>query len=285
MALPTSTVIHQHTVHLAEPIAPPDCKFEGRKEEIELALAAWAVDPNTYTLNDEATPLHFCLQGPPGVGKNELVYELARRMHLPLYMVHGHEDISPEDLSLLMVPDVRLSGSAAIPLVLRASPLATALYLGGIVFFDEINRVPERALAPLASVLDARQSIYSSAVGISIGPRNADARRSFRFCCALNPELSRAGQDLPDYIQQRTLPVIRLERFGPAELIQIVGRRIKCRDSVLEAFAEAYEKAAKHDLSLRQAMAIVAFAANYERQGGGSAKLAVDLGFKMSGLP
>lgn len=284
MAIPTTAVIENHTVYLAQPADPEPCEFKGRKQELELCLASWSVDPKTFQMNYLGTPLHFCLEGPPGVGKNEIVYELARRMRRPLFMVHGHEDITPEDLALLMVPDVTLSGSSTIPLVLRASPLATALYLGGLVFFDEINRVPERALAPLASVLDVRQSIYSSLAAIFIRPKDEEAKRQFRFCCALNPELSRAGHDLPDYIRQRTLPVITIERFQPQELVNILRGRMRCPEEVLHAFMDAYSKSSKKEMSLRQAMAVVAFAASYHGQHSGSATTAVDLGFKMAGI-
>ena len=115
---------------------------------------------------------------PPGVGKNEIVYQLARELaaseNLPFYSIQGHEEMTPEDLSLLVVPDQ--SKGLEMTLRLQASPLATALVEGGLFFFDEINRVPGRALSPLASVLDDRRSLYSAITGITIRPRNDEAR-------------------------------------------------------------------------------------------------------------
>jgi MoxR-like ATPase len=279
-----NATIHHHTIYLADPTPPPKCEFKGRQDELELCLAAWAVDSKTYQFSDFGSRLHFCLQGPPGVGKNELVYEIARRMKRPLHIIHGHEEITPEDLSILLVPDARLSGSMMVPLVLRASPLATALYCGGLVFFDEINRVPERALAPLASVLDARQSIYSSTLGFSIEAKNEQARGEFRFCCALNPELSRAGRDLPDYIQQRLLPVIRVEKLQLGQLLEIIKDGVRCHEEIRMAFAEEYVASQRHDISLRQAMAIVSFAANQQHLKDIDAISAIKSAFKMAGL-
>jgi MoxR-like ATPase len=279
--IPISTVIHGHTVFLARPVTPPSCDFRGREQELDLCLAAWNVDKRTYQLGRSGKTLHFSLQGPPGVGKNEIVYQIARKLKMPLFIIHGHEDITPEDLALLMVPDIGLSGSSAVPIVLRASPLATALYLGGLVFFDEINRVPERALAPLASVLDSRQSIYSSIVGLAVEPRDEDARRGFRFCCALNPELSRAGRDLPDYVRERTLPLITVKQLDITSLLEIVALNVECSDLVIEAFADYYKASSKRELSIRQALAIVNFAANYHKARGGSESMAVEVAINL----
>jgi len=190
-------LIDGHEIHLADPVKVAESVFVGRRKELDLCRAAWCVatsERKGYQLKtDGVIPLHFRLQGMPGVGKNELVYELARQLRMPLYVIQGHAELTPEDLALLLVPDADASRSQSVPLVLRASPLATALYKGGLCFFDEINRVSERALSPLASVLDRRQSIYSAMTGISIGPSDDISRSTFRFCCALNPALRPAG--------------------------------------------------------------------------------------------
>ena len=123
---------------------PPVCEFVGREQELWLCRAAFGITPEGDRFSADATPLHFRLEGPPGVGKNEIVYEivrtLTRQADVPFYSIQGHEEMTPEDLSILLVSDPEAPGFRPI---LRASPLATALYEGGIFFFDEINRVPE----------------------------------------------------------------------------------------------------------------------------------------------
>src|SRR5690242_17457193 len=182
-------------IWLADAQRVPTRKFVGRSHELRLCKAAFGINESNR-LDPALQSLHFRLEGAPGVGKNEIVYQLARELaaseNLSFYSVQGHEEMTPEDLSLLVVPDSqRLEGLA---LQLRASPLATALHQGGLFFFDEINRVPARALSPLASVLDDRRSLYSATTGITVEPKDEDARRRFRFCCALNPSLSAAGE-------------------------------------------------------------------------------------------
>jgi hypothetical protein len=177
---------------------------------------------------------------------------------LPFYSIQGHEEMTPEDLSILVVPDLEEEGHSGLGL--RASPLATALYVGGLFFFDEINQVPERALTPLASVLDKRQSLYSATTGVVVEP-NPLVQKRFRFCCALNPKSGEAGRaSLPDYIDERTLPVIEVRPHNLKTLREILKRNVISDDSMLDSFAQWYEAEAAAGLSARQVIALVSYA-------------------------
>ncbi|MFC4116815.1 AAA family ATPase [Nonomuraea zeae] len=269
-------LISDTVIELAEPARIPERTFVGRAEELQMCRVAWGVRPDgTDFIDSDVPPLSFRLEGAPGLGKNEIVYEIARRLGLPLYIIQGHEELTPEDLVLLLTPNPKAEYSDSVPaLTLRASPLSTALYTGGLFFFDEINRVPERALSPLASVLDGRQYIYSAMAGINIGPPNQEARKSFRFCCALNPSLSNAGHVLPEYIEQRTLPVIEIDHPPFEDLHQIIQASLDPSPDFLSAFTEWYQQEERADVSVRQAIALMNYAMSYEQQVGG-AKLGV----------
>jgi MoxR-like ATPase len=261
--------INNSRVLLADPAIVPDRPFIGRGKELEMCRIAWGISPDgSKLLPDGGPPLSFRLEGAPGLGKNEIVYELARRLNKPLYILQGHEEFTPEDLALLLTPDTDAEYGGSIPLTLRASPLATALYTGGLFFFDEINRVPERALSPLASVLDGRQYIYSAMTGMNIGPRDDDAFRDFRFCCALNPSLSNAGRVLPEYIEQRTLSVIEIKRPPIEDIREILAAALKPSQEFLDDFEEWYAEEQHEQISVRQAIALMNYAMNYERQVG-----------------
>ncbi len=149
-------------------------------------------------------------------------------------------------------------------LIVRASPLATAIYEGALFFFDEINRVPERALSPLSSVLDGRKYIYSAMTGIKIKPRDDEAKRRFRFCCALNPALSQSGHVLPEYIEQRTLPVIDINRPPFEDVIEILQKSLSPSLEFLDAFEKWYQEEENMDISVRQAISLVNYARNYK---------------------
>ncbi|GHO48961.1 AAA family ATPase [Ktedonospora formicarum] len=261
--------IEGNVIVLAEPVHVPEHSFIGRDEELSLCRIAWGVNAQGDDfVADEKPPLHFRLQGAPGLGKNELVYEIARKLKKPLYIIQGHEELTPEDLALVLTPDPMNAVNDGIPLILRASPLATALYDGGLFFFDEINRVPERALSPLSSVLDGRQSIYSALTGIHIGARDEEAQKNFRFCCALNPGLSQAGHLLPEYIEQRTLPVIELYRPPFEDLRMILQKSLNPTQEFLEGFENWYQQNQKAEISVRQALALMNYAMSYEQQVG-----------------
>lgn len=248
-------------IALAPPEIPHRCVFRGRENELRMCKAAFGVSADWSNLDNSLEPLHFRLEGPPGVGKNEIVYEIARKlavsMRMPFYSIQGHEEMTPEDLSILVVPDS--DNSRDLSFTLRASPLATALYEGGLFFFDEINRAPERALTPLASVLDKRQSLYSAMTGITIRPKEG-VRKRFRFCCAMNPDHGRTGRGgLSDYLDERTLPAIGVGYHDLETLAQILQENVTSERKHLDDFRKWYEDSKVQEISVRQAIALVTF--------------------------
>jgi MoxR-like ATPase len=192
--------------------------------------------------------------GPPGVGKNELVYKLAQDLGLPLYVMLGHEEFTPEDLSLVLVP-----GDRQLEFRLQGSALAAAVRFGGLCFFDEINRVPPRALSPLASILDIRQTLESAMAGMTI-ERREDAQMAFRSCCAMNPEGDSATSSLPGYVDERTLPVIRVSYPSASELFEIVQSRVAPPEPIWESFKKWYSEQKRQEISIRQAISLVSYA-------------------------
>jgi hypothetical protein len=286
-------VIEGKPVQLARPARLPERSFVGREHELHLCKMAWGIDRITNDFIDsELQPLHFRLEGPPGVGKNEIVYQIARQTKRPLYIIQGHEELTPEDLSLLLVPAARRQSEEAYDpddssgsyetydegdgqgdLILQASPLATAIIVGGLCFFDEINRVPKRALSPLSSVLDDRLALYSAMTGMFVEPRNAEARKSFRFCCALNPEMTSSGHNLPEYIEQRTLPRIKMDPPSYDDLVVIIERALKPPADLLQAFEEWYGQERGLEISIRQALALMHYAMQHHEPAADKASL------------
>lgn len=258
-------------VAIADPDPIPEIRhFVGREEIMRRCRAAWGIDPKSDQFPTDLHRLHFRLEGPPGVGKNEIAYHLARELatghDIPFYMIQGHEEMTPEDLAILLVPDPTASTASHMPLTLRASPLASAIYEGGIFFFDEINRVPERALSPLAAVLDSRQYIYSAITGIHIKPKDEAARRRFRFCCALNPEISTSVSGvLPEYIDQRTLPVIHVPYPSRDEMIEMIRKNVGLDQGskLIKEFEQWYERREERNISMRQALSLMMLAVNH----------------------
>jgi hypothetical protein len=247
MSIPKVIYYKGHVIHLAEPSQLPRTNFvpiRSAEHAIKMARVAWDIrlgQGDSWSIPDAGSrevPLNFRLEGRPGVGKNEIVYSIARRLKLPYFSIVGHEEMTPEDLILSVVPrESRTASEDGFTMVLRASPLATALLTGGIFFFDELNRAPMRTLSPLSPLLDDRRQLFSTIIETWLGHSDClqelveDEQGGFEegeifttspflFCCALNPE---AGMDLPEYIDQRTLPRIQVKNPTLDEMVHIVG--------------------------------------------------------------
>jgi hypothetical protein len=155
----------------------------------------------------------------------------------------------------------------ATKFVYRASKLATALYLGLPFLFDEMNRVPEKALAPLSSLLDGRKELYSTMANVTIRPKDETAARRFRFCCALNPGVSDASSGvLPEYIEQRTRPAIPLGVLELPHLLQVLEKNLRVPKEMAAAFERWYKETSQRSLSVRQVKTLVAYAEAYARR-------------------
>jgi MoxR-like ATPase len=198
---PKKTIMEKQKIQLnnklvwaSEPYKPNTkimSSFVGRELEMELIMASWIAGSDTL-------PLSPVLVGEPGVGKNRIVYELARFTGRDLYIFQGHEDITAEDLACT----VRFSDDTANLMEYVLSPLVCAMIKGGIFFLDEIGKIRPRALALLVSVLDERRYIDSTLLC-----ERVFAHPGFRFIAATNT--GEIGM-LPEFIRSRMRPVIKI---------------------------------------------------------------------------
>lgn len=220
-------------------------EFVGREEELRLIQSAWIAWPWSQ-------PLLPILVGPPGCGKNRMVYELAKLMGLPLYICQGYDNITAEDLActLLQADEGRIE--------YMISTLATAMLAGGICFIDEIGKFPGKALTLLASVLDDRRYLDLELIGERIEPHP-----HFRFIAATNSDDLEA---LPEYIRSRLFPVVRIDK-PDAELIgQLVQQQFplhqKGMNELLQGFWHLWDAENPDELpSPRDAINIFCLAA------------------------
>ncbi len=182
--------------------------FSGRVKEQNLITAAW------LSGNDHL-PMNPLLLGGPGVGKNRLVYELAKTSGNELYIFQGHEDVTAEDLAC----SVRFSDNGNMVMDYMLSPLVTAMIKGGICFIDEIGKIRPRALALLVSVLDERRYIDSTLLGEGVY-----AHDGFRFIAATN---SADINLLPEFILSRMKPLIKVDYPRPDEIDDVIRAHFK----------------------------------------------------------
>ena len=182
-SLPKTMEVDGVTLHLSTPDMS-DQKWIGQEAILRQLLACWLV------VDERDLPLAPRLTGPPGIGKTTLAMAGRRVRKQPLFINQCTADTRPEDL--VVTPVLAESGRIAY----HASPLVTAIIVGGVCVLDEGNRMNEKSWASLAPLLDNRRYVESVVAGITI-PAHAD----FRACVTMNEDES--TYEVPDYILSR----------------------------------------------------------------------------------
>ncbi len=154
--------------------------------------AAW------LKLSEDDLPMNPRLVGKPGVGKTTLAVAVAKELQSSVYLMQGTSDTRPDDLIITPV----ITEGKQISYV--ASPIVSAMLVGGVCILDEGNRMSEKSWASLASLLDHRRYVDSVIAGLRI-----HAHKEFRFVTTMNDDSS--VYDLPEYIQSRLNPQIFLD--------------------------------------------------------------------------
>ncbi len=193
------------TLHLGHPDELP-LQWVGRRDLVRQVLAAWLL------VEEDDQPLNPRLVGRPGVGKTTLAYAAATELERPVWLYQATMDTRPEDL--LVTPVLGPEGTIRY----SASPLVTAMILGGVCILDEGNRMSEKSGASLAPLLDGRRYVESVVAGVKI-----TAHADFRFCVTMNDDASTF--DIPEYIHSRLQPQILID-FPDAEEERRILRQI-----------------------------------------------------------
>lgn len=158
------TVDHNFTRALVESAA---VEVVGRRSELELVTAALAASR------------HVLLEGPPGTGKSTLLRAIAGRAGIELVFVEGNAELTPSRLAGHFDPARVLTDGYAED-VFVDGPLVRALREGGLLYVEEINRVPEETLNLLITVMSEGELTVPRLGRIVAAP-------GFRMVAAMNP--------------------------------------------------------------------------------------------------
>ncbi|NQU07964.1 MAG: MoxR family ATPase [Candidatus Abyssubacteria bacterium] len=195
----------------------------GRAEELSAALACVRLNKN------------LLIEGPVGVGKTVLALAVAHHLGRPFFRVDGDERYSEQKLTGWFDPPVVLAkGYEQAAFIL--GPLTQAMLESGLLFINELNRMPESVQNVLLPSLDERLLIVPKYGEIA-------ARDGFTVVATQNPREFVATSHLSEALRDR-FELVVLDYQTPEEEVRIV--RINLRKDL-----QADEKL------LRDAMAIV----------------------------
>jgi MoxR-like ATPase len=188
----------------------------GRRRELELVRAALA------------SGAHILLEGPPGTGKSTLLRQVAQARLTPFVLVEGNAELTP----------ARLIGSFDPALVLEQGyrpenftdgPLLAAMRDGGLLYVEELNRVPEETVNVLLTVMSEGEINVPR-----LGRIGADDK--FRLVAAMNPYDSVGTSRLSMALYDRTcrISVGYQDAEQERQIVELVAEQAK-QDLVAEA--------------------------------------------------
>ena len=138
-----------------------------REREVELLKAALG------------SGAHVLLEGPPGTGKSTLLRKVASQRQVPFVLVEGNAELTPARLVGHFDPALVLARGYQ-PDIFVDGPLVQALRTGGLLYVEELNRVPEETLNVLLTVMSEGE-LNVPRLGCVV------ASRGFRLVAAMNP--------------------------------------------------------------------------------------------------
>jgi MoxR-like ATPase len=139
----------------------------GRERQLQGVLSVLAAGRN------------LLLEGPPGTGKSTVLRAVAHHAGLPLAVVEGNAEMTPQKMLGYHDPAQVLSHGYRdedfVP-----GPLPVAMSEGGFLYVEEFNRLPEDTLNTLLTAMSERE-LHIPRFGV------VHAADSFRLIAAMNP--------------------------------------------------------------------------------------------------
>ena len=177
----------------------------GRAKELEKSLAA------------VRSGKHLMIEGPVGVGKTVLAVAVAKHLGRSIFRVDGDERYTEQKLSGWFDPPLVME-KGYIPDAFIPGPLAGAMREGGVLFINEMNRMPEGVQNILLPAMDE---------GIIEVPKigTIRAKRGFVVIGTQNPREFVATTALSEALSDR-FELLLLDYQSEPEELEIVRKNL-----------------------------------------------------------
>ncbi len=158
-------------------------RIVGRSSELSAALACVRLNRN------------LLIEGPVGVGKTVLALAIAHHLGRPFFRVDGDERYSEQKLTGWFDPPIVLAKGYEQAAFI-SGPLTRAMLEAGLLFINELNRMPESVQNVLLPSLDEREIIIPKYGEIA-------ARDGFTVIATQNPREFVATSHLSEALRDR----------------------------------------------------------------------------------
>jgi MoxR-like ATPase len=178
------------------------------------------------------------LEGPVGVGKTQLALAATAELRRAVFRVDGDNRYSEQKLSGWFDPPLVVK-KGYTPASFIPGPLVEAMSKGGVLFINELNRLPEGVQNVLLPAIDERMIVV---------PRLGEvrAKKGFLVIATQNPKEFVATSHLSEAILDR-FELVVLDYQPEADEIEIVRKRLAGagRDRLQRALATAAVRLAR----------------------------------------
>ncbi len=180
-------------------------RIVGRSDELSAALACVRLNRN------------LLIEGPVGVGKTVLALAITHHLARPFFRVDGDERYTEQKLTGWFDPPIVLAKGYAQAAFIPG-PLAQAMLESGILFINELNRMPESVQNVLLPSLDERILSVPKYGEIS-------AKNGFAVIATQNPREFVATSHLSEALRDR-FELVVLDYQSLEEEVEIVRRNL-----------------------------------------------------------
>ncbi len=158
------------------------------------------------------------LEGPVGVGKTFLALSVSETLRRPVFRIDGDNRYSEQKLTGWFDPPTVIQ-KGYVPEAFVPGPLVEAMKSGGVLFINELNRLPESVQNVLLPAIDERMILIPRLGEIRAAP-------AFQVIATQNPKEFVATSHLSEAILDR-FELVVMEYQSEEEETEIVRQKLR----------------------------------------------------------